>query len=197
MNRRLTYQFPRRLSKAKIPRRAFLRGVGVGLSLPLLNCMRPANAQADQTLSPKRMLLISNNLGVLPKPFFPSTYGRDYDLSPYLAPLSEFRNDFTVFSGLSHPGVVGGHSTENCFLTSARGPTKSGFRNQISLDQFAAEQLQQTTRFPTLNLGVNIDKANRSLSWTRDGVLLPADDSGPSDTNSRSISEAGASSCRP
>ncbi|MCA9032427.1 MAG: DUF1552 domain-containing protein, partial [Planctomycetaceae bacterium] len=58
-----------------------------------------------------------------------------------------------------------------------RGPTKSGFRNTISLDQFAAERLGPVTRFPTLNLGVNIDKANRSLSWTRDGVLLPAEDS--------------------
>lgn len=122
------------------------------------------------------MLLISNNLGVLPKPFFPQTIGRDYELSPYLAPLTEFRNDFSVFSGLSHPGVVGGHSTENCFLTAARGPTKSGFRNQISLDQFAAEKLGPVTRFPTLNLGVNIDQANRSLAWTRDGVLLPAED---------------------
>jgi hypothetical protein len=75
--------------------------------------------------------------------------------------------------------VVGGHSTENCFLTGARGPTKSGFRNTISLDQFAAEKLGQVTRFPTLNLGVNIDKANRSLSWTRDGVLLPAEDRTP------------------
>jgi hypothetical protein len=45
------------------------------------------------------------------------------------------------------------------------------------LDQFAAEKLGQVTRLPTLNLGVNIDKANRSLSWTRDGVLLPAEDS--------------------
>jgi hypothetical protein len=123
------------------------------------------------------MLLISNNLGVLPKPFFPRATGSDYELSPYLAQLAEFRDDFTVFSGLSHPGVVGGHSTENCFLTAARGPTKSGFRNQISLDQFAAEKLGPVTRFPTLNLGVNIDKANRSLAWTRDGVLLPADDS--------------------
>jgi hypothetical protein len=122
------------------------------------------------------MLLISNNLGVLPKPFFPQSEGRDYVLSTYLEPLGEFRNDFTVFSGLSHPGVVGGHSTENCFLTAARGPTKSGFRNQISLDQFAAEKLGPVTRFPTLNLGVNIDKANRSLAWTRDGVLLPAED---------------------
>lgn len=122
------------------------------------------------------MLLISNNLGVLPKLFFPKSSGVDYELSPYLAELSGFRRDFTVFSGLSHPGVVGGHSTENCFLTAARGPTKSGFRNQLSLDQYAAERLGQTTRFPTLNLGVNIDKANRSLSWTRDGVLLPAED---------------------
>ena len=94
--------------------------------------------------------------------------------------MAEFRGDFTVFSGLSHPSVEGGHSTENCFLTGARGPTKSGFRNTISLDQFAAEKLGQATRFATLNLGVNIDKANRSLSWTRDGVLLPAEDSAPS-----------------
>jgi hypothetical protein len=123
------------------------------------------------------MLLISNNLGVLPKQFFPKTSGRDYELSPYLQDLAEFRNDFTVVSGLSHPDVDGGHSTENCFLTAARGPTKSGFRNTISLDQFAALRLEPMTRFPTLNLGVNLDKANRSLSWTRDGVLLPAEDS--------------------
>jgi hypothetical protein len=27
-----------------------------------------------------------------------------------------------VISGLSHPNVCGGHSTENCFLTAARSP---------------------------------------------------------------------------
>lgn len=160
-------------------RRRFLRGTGVLLALPLLNCMLPRSVRAAETASPRRMLLISNNLGVLPKPFFPAGTGRDYELSPYLKPMAEFRNDFTVFSGLSHPGVTGGHSTENCFLTGARGPTKSGFRNQISLDQYAAEKLGLVTRFPTLNLGVNIDKANRSLAWTRDGVLLPAEDSAP------------------
>ncbi len=166
-------------ASSHIPRRTFLRGVGVTLALPLLECMTPMFARAARPQSPRRMLLISNNLGVLPKPFFPQGTGRDYELSPYLSALADFRKDFTVFSGLSHPGVVGGHSTENCFLTAARGPTKSGFRNQISLDQFAAEKLGQVTRFPTLNLGVNIDKANRSLSWTRDGVLLPAEDSAP------------------
>jgi len=126
---------------------------------------------------PKRMLIIANNLGLLPKLFFPTTTGRNYQPSTYLEHLSDHRHDFTVFSGLSHPGVTGGHSTDNCFLTAARGAFKAGFRNQISLDQLAAEKLGQATRFPSLNLGVNIEKANRSLAWTRDGVLLPAEDS--------------------
>ncbi|MFM8904577.1 MAG: DUF1552 domain-containing protein [Verrucomicrobiota bacterium] len=139
--------------------------------------MTPVFARAAQSPTPKRMLVIANNLGVLPKNFFPTTAGRDYALSPYLEMLAEVRNEFSVFSGLSHPGVTGGHSTDNCFLTSARGAFKAGFRNSISLDQYAAEKLGQVTRFPTLNLGVNIEKANRSLSWTRDGVLLPAEDS--------------------
>lgn len=157
-----------------IPRRRFLRGLGVTLGLPLLeqNLTRAAS-QAP----PQRMLIISNNLGVLPQHFFPKDHGAAYTLSPYLGEIAAFRKDFTIFSGLSHPAVTGGHSTENCFLTAARDPTRSGFRNSISLDQYATERLGQQTRFPTLNLGVNIDKANRSLSWTRDGVLLPAEDS--------------------
>lgn len=162
-----------------LSRRRFLRSAGVTLALPMLECLRPVFGRAAQVKPPQRLLIISNNLGFLPKPFFPKTTGRDYELSPTLLPLADVRNEFTLFSGTSHPDVNGGHSAENCFLTAARGPTKSGFRNQISLDQYIAEKLGQQTRYPTLNLGVNIDKANRSLSWTRDGVLLPAEDSAP------------------
>ena len=163
------------LAARPIHRRHFLRGVGVTLALPWLEGMSPLFGKV-QPEPPRRMLLISNNLGVLPGPFFPKDQGPAYKASPYLEILAPFRKDFTVFSGLSHPNVSGGHSTENCFLTAAKDPTGSGFRNTISLDQYAIEQLGQQTRFPTLNLGVNIDKANRSLSWTRDGVLLPAED---------------------
>jgi hypothetical protein len=165
------------IARAPLPRRSFLRGAGVTLALPLLECMRPAFAAVAP--APRRMLIIANNLGVLPGHFFPASAGRDYELSPYLTLLKDFRDDFTVFSGLSHPGVTGGHSADNCLLTAARGAFKSGFRNSISLDQFAAEKIGHLTRFPTLNLGVNIDKGNRSLAWTRDGVLLPAEDSAP------------------
>lgn len=165
-------------STTTLTRRHFLRGAGVALALPLLECRAQTKpVSSDDETTPKRMLLISNNLGVLPEPFFPETSGADYKLSPYLNELKAYAKDFTVFSGLSHPACEGGHSTENCFLTGARHPTSSGFRNTISLDQYAAEHLGRQTRFATLNLGVNIDKANRSLSWTRDGVLLPAEDS--------------------
>jgi hypothetical protein len=163
--------------KAPLSRRTLLRGAGVTLGLPLLDCMTPAFASPPP--APRRMIVVANNLGVLPKFFFPRDAGRDYELSPYLSILADVREEFTVFTGLSHPGVTGGHSTDNCFLTAARGAFKSGFRNSISLDQFAAEKLGQVTRFPSLNLGVNIDKGNRSLSFTRDGVLLPAEDSAP------------------
>ena len=176
-----TMNLKHRTTTHALPRRAFLRGVGVTVALPWLESIPTASAsgELDAVEPPRRMLLISNNLGVLPGPFFPKTAGIDYEASPYLSELSDFRNDFTILSGLSHPDVAGGHSTENCFLTGARGPTRSGFRNSISLDQFAAEVLGPVTRFSTLNLGVNIDKANRSLSWTRDGALLPAEDSAP------------------
>ena len=162
-----------------VPRRAFLRGLGVTLALPALECMTPVFARTAAPTTPRRMLVVVNNIGVLSKHFFPMQAGSDYELSPYLSALADFRKDFTVFSGLSHPGVTGGHSTDNSFLTSARGAFKANFRNTISLDQFAAEHLGLLTRFPSLNLGVNIEKANRSLSFTRDGVLLPAEDKAP------------------
>lgn len=166
-------------SSSALSRRTFLRGLGVSLALPALECMTPTFARTAETNMPRRMLAIVNNIGVLPKHFFPQSTGRNYEASPLLSILAAHREEFTIISGLSHPGVTSGHSTDNCFLTSARGAFKAGFRNTISLDQFAAEKLGQVTRFASFNLGVNIEKANRSLSWTRDGVLLPAEDSAP------------------
>ena len=165
---------------SRLPRRAFLRGMGVSLALPALECMSPVYARAETPVAaPQRMLVIVNNLGLLPRHFAPTGTGRDYKPSPYLELLSDVRDEFTVCSGLSHPGVDGAHSTDNCFLTAAPGAFKFGFRNTISLDQFAAERLPQSTRFRTLNLGVTrpSEAARRSLSFTRDGVLLPPETS--------------------
>ena len=159
----------------RLSRRTVLRGAGVAVVLPWLEAFAH-RARGSEGAPPLRALFLMNNLGVLPGPFFPKEIGRGYALSPLLEPLAARRDDVTVISGLSHPGVRGGHSTENCFLTGARGPTRSGFRNTVSLDQLAADAIGAQTRFPSLNLGVNVDKANRSLAWPRDGALLPAED---------------------
>lgn len=162
-----------------ISRRRFLQGAGVALGIPLLDAMIPAFARADEKLlHPKRFLGICNNLGLLPQNFFPAhdQTGRGYQLSPYLEHLSAHRDDFTVFSGVWHPDVDGGHPADNCFLTAAPHPGSGGFRNTISLDQYAAEQIGHLTRFPALTLGVNIQQGQRSLSWTGSGVLIPCEE---------------------
>jgi hypothetical protein len=147
----------------------------------MLEAMLPAFARAGSPAATgarpvRRMLAICNNLGLLAEPFFPQQAGRDYALSPYLENLREHRNDFTVFSGVSHPEVDGGHSSDNCFLTASPHPDGGGFRNTISLDQFAADRLGQVTRFPSLTLGVNVNQAGRSLSWTGSGARIPCED---------------------
>jgi hypothetical protein len=143
--------------------------------------MLPAFAQSPQSLSPlapgakpRRMIGICNNLGLLGDQFFPTGQGRDYVPSPYLKLLQEHRQDFSVFTGVSHPNVDGGHPADICFLTAAPHPGSGSFRNTISLDQYIAEQIGILTRFPSLTLAVNT--RTRSLSWTGTGVTIPPED---------------------
>jgi Protein of unknown function (DUF1552) len=170
-------------SRRALSRRGFLRGAGIVLSLPMLDAMVPAFAATAEPSSPtapgappRRMLAVCNNLGLVPEYFFPKQGGRDYAPSPYLEVLGEHRNDFTVFSGVWHPDVDGGHPADNCFLTAAPHPGSGGFRNTISLDQFIAERIGHLTRFPSLTLGVNVQRGQRSLSWTGSGVLIPCEE---------------------
>lgn len=150
----------------KTSRRTFLRAAGVGLSLPVLESFGAAPSNA----SPKRMIAINQDLGFIPKHFFPGTSGRNYVLSPYLEKLAAHREQFTAFSGLSHPGVDGGHRADKTFLTAAPHPGRASFRNSISLDQVMANDVGHETRFRSLSLGIN---DARSLSYTQAGVEIP------------------------
>jgi hypothetical protein len=75
-------------------------------------------------------------------------------------------------NGLSHPDNSGGHVVEKSFLTGARFPSSSTFKNSISMDQVAVESLGHQTRFPFLALGVN-GQHDGLLSVSRDGVFIP------------------------
>jgi hypothetical protein len=162
-------------NRRPLSRRALLKGTGVALALPLLDVMASPFARAATSAShPRRLLAINQNLGVLPELFFPADGGRDYTPSPYLELLREHRHDFTVMSGVSHPGVDGSHTSDICFLTAAPHPGSSSFRNTISLDQFIAERIGVQTRFPSITLAVNT--RTRSLSYSATGVAIPPED---------------------
>jgi hypothetical protein len=93
-----------------------------------------------------------------------------------LEKLAAHRQQMTIFSGTSHPGVTGAHAAERCFLTATPHPERGGFRNGVSLDQVAAEQLGNETRFPSLTLAMS-NEGGPTLSYTRSGAPIPPDKS--------------------
>ena len=110
---------------------------------------------------------------LLPGGFFPSTAGRGYELSPYLKELAPYREEFTVFSGVSHPDVDGSHSSEVCFLTAAPHPANGGFRNSISLDQFM-EMIGEDELLELTPKGIRLRKRHLTAQERERAARTPA-----------------------
>lgn len=155
----------------RFSRRSFLRAAGVTFALPALESVAPF-ARAAATGPVRRMVACCATLGIHAENLIPTKAGRDFALTPYLEPLKDFRGDLTVFSGVSHPEVDGGHSSEASFLSAAPHPGASSFRNTISLDQLAVEKLPPATRLASLSLSTG---GGIGLSVSRSGVRVPAD----------------------
>ncbi|MEM7699166.1 MAG: DUF1552 domain-containing protein, partial [Verrucomicrobiota bacterium] len=145
-------------SNRSLDRRHFLRGLGgTAMALPFLEAMTPSFARAAATESPQRMVAMCATLGFHTPYLFPNQEGADYGLTPYLEPLRNQRDKFSVISGLSHPNQQGnnGHASSLTWLTSAQRPGLAGFKNTISLDQYIAGKIGAETRFPSLVLSTN------------------------------------------
>ncbi len=148
-------------------RRHVLRGLGVSLALPLLDCMKPLHA-ADIN-RPKRSVFIYLPNGVNTIDFQITQSGADYKFSKSLMPLEKFRDRVTPISGLYHPHGLGHH--HNCssiWLTG--GKIGQSERNTISIDQLMAQVTAPQTRFSSLELS----NQGHSLAYSSDGIQLPA-----------------------
>ena len=152
----------------RMERRAFLRAAAGSLVLPWLD----AFAAPGRPKSRQRMVCLCAPLGLHPAYLFPEKAGKDYAMTPYLEVLKDFREDFTIISGLCHAGMNPGfaHQASASFLTGAQGAGRPGFKNEISIDQLAAEQLGGETCLPSLSLSGE----GQGLSWTRTGAPVPA-----------------------
>ena len=152
-------------------RRTLLKSGGAAIALPWLEAMGTSTWGAEQKTGgePRRMVLINLGLGLYSPAFYPQQPGKNFQASEYLKLLDELRDDYTVISGLSHPGVVGGHATESRIFNGTPSIRKMG----VSLDQYAAKFLGEFTRFDTLPLSMR----NANFSWSADGSPVPAESS--------------------
>lgn len=150
-----------------IDRRTILRGAGVSLALPFMEALNASQIPQQK----KRMVFVNIALGLHVPNIIPTAAGREYEITPYLKPLEAHRDNLTVISGVSNPEVGGGHDSYKSFLTTAPHPNSAGFRNTISIDQYAASKLGSETRFASLAMS----SSGPGLSWSRNGVEVPAE----------------------
>ncbi len=152
-----------------LDRRNVLRGGGVALSLPWLTAMEPAMS-AEGPMSPQRFVAVTLGLGLVSSNLVPEGKGANYQPSRYLAGMRDLQDRFTVFSGVSHPGVKGGHRAEASILTASPMGTSGSAKNTISIDQYLAKYRGDATRFPSLVLSTG---GSTSPCYTENGAMIP------------------------
>ncbi|WP_291982663.1 DUF1552 domain-containing protein [Luteitalea sp.] len=181
------------ITRKAIPRRMFLRGIGAGVSLPLLDAMVPAmTALARTPARPVRRLgFVYMPMGCdLPR-WTPSAEGRITELSPTLRSLAPVADQLTILSNLelknAYPGT---HATSNAaFLSAAkaRWTESTDYYLGTTIDQVAAAQMGRNTLLPSLEMSMDLLQTvgqcdngyacvyQNNLSWSSPTTPLPAE----------------------
>lgn len=181
------------VTKKYLPRRSFLKAVGVTLALPMLDAMTPAFAgPAGNARAPLRMVFGYVPNGIEMKAWTPAGVGGNFALSRILKPLEPFREDLLVLSGLAHrtgaSKEAGDHARAGgTYLTGVHPKRTTGADIEvgISVDQIAAQALGAKTRLPSLELGCEATRMvgscdagyscayQNSLAWRTPSTPMP------------------------
>jgi len=145
------------ITKRSIPRRTFLRGVGVGVALPLLDAMVPALTAVAQTAAKPQLRVgfVYIPHGVIMREWTPAAAGPGFEFTPILKPLEPFRDRAVVVSNLTRAEATSNHAVSSaCWLTGTPPKRTDGpdFKVGVSLDQVIAKQIGQETTFPSLEV---------------------------------------------
>src|SRR5437016_6720932 len=181
------------LTKKHIPRRTFLRGAGVTLSLPFLESMVPAQTPLARTAaSPRsRLACIYVPHGAVMDLWTPTAERTQFELPEILAPLGKFKDQINVVSNLAHP-QAGGEGTDAgadharsaaVFLSGVRPERGTQVRVGITADQIAAKHIGQDTPLPSIELCIEDVGSNcgagygcaytNTISWRTPTTPLP------------------------
>ena len=177
----------------QISRRQTLKGLGATMALPFLEAMRPLHGQSTSSGDPVRMACLFMPNGVRPDKWTPTGSGKTYKLSPILSPLEALKEEIMVISGLTNKASHGGdghYFKTASWLTCTTIEKTVGSNvssNGISIDQIAAQEIGNSTRLPSMELGtepitsgidrnVNLTRLYGShISWKKPDVPLPCE----------------------
>src|SRR5262245_53656612 len=184
------------LTRKRLPRRTFLRGLGTMVAIPMLDAMVPAFVRCNSTdlKAPVRLAFAYVPNGIVMSDWTPKASGKDYQFTRILKPLEPLRDDLYVLSNLdSHTGNAlgdgpGDHARAGAsFLTGVHCRKTAGadIRGGVSVDQIAAAKFTGVTRFPSLELGCEDSRTvgdcdsgyscayTNSLSWRTPQTPMP------------------------
>ena len=153
------------ITKKALPRRTFLRGMGIGLGLPLLDAMVPAASVLAKTAAApvRRLGFVYIPNGAVMSHWQPEGEGALTELSPTLSPLAPFQNQVVVPIGLSQKQAEalgdgnGEHSRAGTVWLSGVHPKETegaDVRNGITADQIAAQHIGGDTPLTSLELAM-------------------------------------------
>lgn len=183
--------------KTSLDRRTVLRGAGgIALSLPFLGAMGLSSAaRAQSAIPPKRFVVFFTPIGTLPSLFWPAGTGPAFTLNPssILASLEPLKSELLLLRGLDmasayqsagagHPRGMGNLLTsvplEPGQFNTGAGQTV-GWGRGISVDQRIANVIGTTTKYRSLEFGVQVrpPTTNSVLSYRGDALpLAPEND---------------------
>jgi hypothetical protein len=178
-----------------IGRRAFLRGTGAALALPLLDAMTPALAVAAARPVRLGFVAVPNGIMNLNNEFAPKAAGPLTELTPILQPLADFKDRMLLVSGLDNQQAAGlnfeiaGDHPRACtaWLTASHARMTSGadLKAGVSADQIAAREFGKYTQLASLEVGLESTDVIGSceaayscayyntISWRDDATPLP------------------------
>ena len=152
--------------KTQLPRRAFLRGVGGVVALPLLDAMIPSLGRAAASQAPSRMAIVYFPNGVQIDSWYFKTDGAIVPLPEKLPrtlePLEAYRKDISILGELTVNGGremgdgPGDHGRAGASYLTGAHPKKTfgkDLQAGVSMDQHAARLVGGATRFASLELG--------------------------------------------
>ena len=181
------------ITKKAMPRRTFLRGVGVTMALPLLEAMVPAATPLAKTPANtvRRLGFVFMPMGCDITRWTPPGETKLDELSPILRSLAPVKEHVTAITNLELQNAYpGSHATSNsAFLSAAKAKLteSTDYYLGTTVDQIAAKQIGQETQLPSLELAMDLLQVvgqcdngyacvyQNNLSWSSPTTPLPAE----------------------